>query len=232
MIALLDADILCYRVAAASENETEDTAMQTLVSFVEDLMLFDLQDIFDFEFFLTGKTNFRYDVAVTAPYKGNRKDKPKPKHLALLRDYMTYAFGAKMSEGQEADDDIATRATEIGPEECIIVSLDKDFMQIPGWHYNFVKREKKWVTPEEGMRFFYTQVLMGDSADNIKGAPGIGIKKAEKILADANTETELYQCCVEVMGADRVLEDARLLWLRREANQMWEPPTERKQDVQ
>ena len=32
MVALLDADILCYRVAAASENETEDTAMATLVS--------------------------------------------------------------------------------------------------------------------------------------------------------------------------------------------------------
>ena len=226
MVARLDADILCYRVAAASENETEDTAMATLVSFVEDLMLFDLQEEIDYEFFLTGKTNFRYDVAVTAPYKGNRKDKPKPKHLPLLRDYMIYAFGATVSEGQEADDDISIRATELGPEECIIVSLDKDFMQIPGWHYNFVKREKKWVTPEEGMRFFYTQVLMGDSADNIKGAPGIGVKKAEKILADATTEIELYQCCVEVMGAERVLEDARLLWLRRSPNQMWEPPNE------
>lgn len=228
MIALLDADILCYRVAATSENETKDTAMHTMASFVEDLMLFDLEEVFTFEFFLTGKTNFRYDVAVTAPYKGNRKDKPKPTHLNLLREYMMWAFNAKMSEGQEADDDIAIRATELGPEECIIVSIDKDFMQVPGWHYNFTKREKKWVTPEEGMRFFYTQILTGDTADNIKGAAGIGPVKAAKILEGAKTEEELYQCCVEVMGADRVLEDARLLWLRRTPNQIWEPPNAKK----
>jgi hypothetical protein len=143
-----------------------------------------------------------------------------------MRDYFVYAYGAKVSEGQEADDDIAIRATELGTNGCIIVSLDKDFRQIPGWHYNFVKREKTWVTQEEGIKFFYQQILMGDSADNIKGAPGIGEKKALKLLADANTEQELYRCCVEVMGEERVLEDARLLWLRRYPNQMWEPPNE------
>ena len=226
MIALVDADILAYRVAAAAENETEETALETISSFVEDLMLFDLEDVFNFEFFLTGKNNFRFDIAVTAPYKGNRKDKQKPQHLPLMRDYFVYAYGAKVSEGQEADDDIAIRATELGANGCIIVSLDKDFRQIPGWHYNFVKREKTWVTQEEGIKFFYQQILMGDSADNIKGAPGIGEKKALKLLADANTEQELYRCCVEVMGEERVLEDARLLWLRRCPNQMWEPPNE------
>lgn len=226
MIALVDADILAYRVAAAAENETKEVALETISSFVEDLMLFDLEDVFNFEFFLTGKENFRFDIAVTAPYKGNRKDKAKPQHLSLMREYLIYAYGATVSVGQEADDDIAIRATELGVNECIIVSLDKDFRQVPGWHYNFVKREKTWVTPEEGINFFYKQVLMGDSADNIKGAPGIGEKKAAKILANANTEIDLYRCCVEVMGEERVLEDARLLWLRRFPNQMWEPPNE------
>ncbi len=226
MNALLDADILCYRVGFATEDEHENTAIETMAVFLEDLLMFDLVDTDDYELFLTGKTNFRNEVAVTVPYKGNRKDVKKPKHLPLLREYLQTAWGASVSDGQEADDDIAIRATELG-EESIIVSIDKDFMQVPGWHYNFVKKVKKHVTPEEGLRFFYKQILMGDSADNIKGIFRVGEKKATKMLADLKTEQQFYQCCVEGLGEERVLENARLLWLRRYPNQMWEPPSEK-----
>tara|TARA_R110000868_G_scaffold40198_2_gene139012 strand:+ start:51 stop:734 length:684 start_codon:yes stop_codon:yes gene_type:complete len=226
MNALLDADILCYRVGFATEDEHENTAIETMAVFLEDLLMFDLVDTDDYELFLTGKTNFRNEVAVTVPYKGNRKDVKKPKHLPLLREYLQTAWGASVSDGQEADDDIAIRATELG-EESIIVSIDKDFMQVPGWHYNFVKKVKKHVTPEEGLRFFYKQILMGDSADNIKGIFRVGEKKATKMLADLKTEQQFYQCCVEGLGEERVLENARLLWLRRYPNQMWELPSEK-----
>ena len=225
MIALLDSDILCYRVGFATQEEHENTAIETMAVFLEDLLMFDLVDCEEHELFLTGKTNFRYDVAVTEPYKGNRKGKEKPKHLPLLREYLQTAWAAKVSEGQEADDDIAIRATQL-KDDCIIVSIDKDFKQVSGWHYNFVKKEKSYVTPEEGLRFFYKQILTGDAADNIKGLHRVGDVKATKMLADAKTELELYQCCVEAMGKERVLENARLLWLRREPNQIWEPPNE------
>ena len=226
MIALLDADILCYRVGFATNDEHENTAIETMAVFLEDLLMFDLIDCEEHELFLTGKVNYRNDIAVTAPYKGNRKDVKKPVHLPLLREYLQTAWAASVSDGQEADDDIAIRATELG-DDCIIVSIDKDFMQVPGWHYNFVKKEKKYVTPEEGLRFFYKQILTGDNADNIKGIHRVGDVKATKMLADAKTEQELYACCVEAMGADRVLENARLLWLRRQPNQLWEPPIEK-----
>ena len=226
MIALLDADILCYRVGFATDNEHENTAIETMAVFLEDLLMFDLVDCEEHELFLTGKVNYRHDIAVTAPYKGNRKDVKKPTHLPLLREYLQTAWGASVSDGQEADDDIAIRATELG-DDAIIVSIDKDFMQVPTWHYNFVKREKKYVTPEEGLRFFYKQILTGDNADNIKGLHRVGDVRATKMLADAKTEQELYACCVEAMGADRVLENARLLWLRRQPNQLWEPPSEK-----
>ena len=226
MIALLDADILCYRVGFATNDEHENTAIETMAVFLEDLLMFDLIDCEEHELFLTGKVNYRNDIAVTAPYKGNRKDVKKPIHLPLLREYLQTAWAASVSDGQEADDDIAIRATELG-DDCVIVSIDKDFMQVPGWHYNFVKKEKKYVTPEEGLRFFYKQILTGDNADNIKGIHRVGDVKATKMLADAKTEQELYACCVEAMGADRVLENARLLWLRRQPNQLWEPPIEK-----
>ena len=224
-VALLDADILCYRVGFATEDEHENTAIETMAVFLEDLLMFDLLDTDSHELFLTGKTNFRHDIAVTVPYKGNRKDVKKPKHLPLLREYLQVSWGASMSDGQEADDDIAIRATELG-DEALIVSIDKDFLQVPTWHYNFVKKVKKYVTPEDGLRFFYKQILMGDRADNIKGIHRVGEVRAEKMLADLKTEQEYYACCVEGLGKERVLENARLLWLRREAQQMWEPPNE------
>ena len=224
-VALLDADILCYRVGFATEGEHENTAIETMAVVLEDLIMFDLIDCEEHELFLTGKNNFRHEVAVTEPYKGNRKDVKKPQHLPLLREYLQTAWAAKVSDGQEADDDIAIRATELG-EDSIIVSIDKDFLQVPGWHYNFVKRVKSFVTPEEGLRFFYKQILTGDAADNVKGIHRVGDVKATKMLANAKTEQELYACCVEAMGAERVLENARLLWLRRHPNQMWEPPSE------
>lgn len=225
MIALLDSDILCYRVGFATNEENESTALETMALFLEDLLLFDLLDTDGYELFLTGKTNFRNEVAVTAPYKGNRTDKAKPVHLQLLREYLVTAWDAKVSDGQEADDDIAIRATELG-DEALIVSLDKDFLQVPVWHYNFLKKEKKHVSVEEGLRFFYKQILMGDTADNIKGVWRVGPVKADKMLEGLTTEQEWYQCCVEALGKERVLENARLLWLRRTPNEMWEPPKE------
>jgi len=106
----------------------------------------------------------------------------------------------------------------------VICSVDKDFDQVPGWHYNFVKNEKYYVTPEEGLFFFYRQILMGDRIDNIMGIKGIGEKKSAKIL-EGMTEQEMYDKCVELHESEeRVIENARLLWLRREEGQLWNPP--------
>lgn len=222
-IALIDADVLSYRIGFACKEDTQEKAAYTLSSSLEEMLYVEL-DINTYELFLTGKNNFRNTVATTAPYKGNRKDVAKPIHLEFLRGYMVDAWGATISDGEEADDLIAIRATELG-DDALMVSIDKDFNQVAGWHYNFVKKDKYYVTAEEGMRFFYKQILTGDRADNIPGIHGVGDKKAEKMLKDAKTEQELYAVCVEALGAERVLENGRLLWLRREKNQLWCPPS-------
>jgi len=221
-IALIDADVLSYRIGFACKEDTQEEAAYTLSSYLEEILYVDL-DVNTYELFLTGKNNFRNTVATTTPYKGNRKDVAKPIHLEFLRGYMVDAWGATVSDGEEADDLIAIRATELG-DDALMVSIDKDFNQVAGWHYNFVKKDKYYVTAEEGMRFFYRQILTGDRADNILGIHGVGDKKAEKMLKDAKTEQELYAICVEALGAERVLENGRLLWLRREKNQLWCPP--------
>jgi 5'-3' exonuclease len=178
----------------------------------------------DYRVYLTGKGNFRNDIAVTAPYKGNRKDKEKPVHLEAIRKYLIEKWNAVVSEGEEADDLIAIDATST--PDSIIVSLDKDFQQVPCRHYNFNKRELTSVTEQEGLLFFYRQIIMGDKADNIVGVYGIGDKKSQKLL-EGLSEIEMFNKCVELLESEeRVIENARLLWLRREPNQTWERPSE------
>jgi len=223
VIALVDGDILCYRIGFATQEESEDVAIRTMASFMEDLVMFQL-DASEWITYLTGKTNFRNDVAVTAPYKGNRKGE-KPTHHALLREYLMYSWNGVVSDDCEADDEIAIAATEYG-DDSIIVSLDKDFDQVQGWHYNFVKRDKYYIQYDEGMLNFYCQFLTGDRIDNIIGVQGIGPVKARKLL-EGKSEREMFAICAEKLGSvERAQENGILLHLQRKQGEIWEPPYE------
>ncbi|MFY8142151.1 MAG: 5'-3' exonuclease H3TH domain-containing protein, partial [Caulobacter sp.] len=129
-------------------------------------------------------------------YKAHRP--PAPEDLVpqfqLVRD-ATAAFGVHCVElpGYEADDLIATyacRARDAGGE-AVIVSSDKDLMQLIGGGvvmYDPMKdrrleedavMEKFGVTPDKMVDL---QALIGDSVDNVPGAPGIGPKTAAALL--------------------------------------------------
>lgn len=226
MIGLVDADILTYQIGFGAEGDSQSSALNTLDGFICDLMLFDLPDVFDYEFFITGREppNFRETIAVTQPYKGNRSGTKKPEHLQALRDRLTDYWGAVVAQGEEADDLISKRMTELG-DDCICISIDKDLDTVQGWHYNFRKHNRYYITSWQGLYNFYKQLLTGDRVDNIRGVKGIGDKKADKLLADATTEEELWSICVEAHGsAERALEDAILLHMRRKDNELWQPP--------
>ncbi len=227
MILLIDADILCYRIGFACDNESEEVARKTmsnfLINIIEDLVMDSDDADHVVELYLTGKGNFRNDYAVTAEYKGNRKKNRKPIHLPMLRDHLVSEHGAIVTQGEETDDRIAIRATQAG-DTSIIVSLDKDFDQVQGWHYNFVKKDKYYVEADEGVFNFYVQFLTGDSADNIIGVKGIGPVKAKKLLED-KTEIEMFNTCVDKLGSEeRAVENGILLYLRRQDDEIWQPP--------
>lgn len=228
MIALLDADILTYQIGFGSEDDEESYAVTTLDGFICDLMLFDLPDVFEWEYYLTGKDkkhpNFREALAVTVPYKGNRGKSNPPKHLKALRQRLIDYWQATVSVGEEADDLLSKRMTELG-DDCIVITIDKDLDTVQGWHYNFRKEERYYVTEDEAMYNFYTQLLTGDRVDNIKGVANVGPVKAVKILEGLTTAKQMWDACVEAHGSyDRALEDARLLHMRRKDNEIWEPP--------
>lgn len=223
MIALIDGDILCYRIGFATQEESEDVAIRTMAKFLEDMLMFKL-DCNEWRTYLTGSSNYRHDYAITAPYKGNRKGE-KPLHHGLLREYLQYSWNGDVYEGIEADDAIAIEATKFG-DDSIIVSLDKDFDQVQGWHYNFVKDDKYYVTADEGLLNFYMQFLVGDRIDNIIGVKGIGPKKAHKLL-NGLSEREMFDVCVEQLGSkERAIENGILLYLQRKENEIWSPPSE------
>jgi len=220
--ALIDADILIYRIGFATNNEPEDYAIRIMANFLEDILLIDLPEVQTWELFLTGKGNFRYDYAETAPYKGNRTGAEKPKHYLLLREYLNLSWGADIVDGMEADDMLAIRATEKG-DDSVMVTLDKDLDQVVGWHYNFAKKLRYYITKDQGLLNFYKQFLVGDAVDNIKGVRGIGDKRAQKLLQD-KTEHEMWSIVVEHLGEDRALENGRLLYMLRSLDDVFTPP--------
>lgn len=223
-IALIDGDILVYRIGFASEDDTESIAIARCCEFLEDMILFNGFD--EYQGFLTGGGNYRKEIAKTAPYKGNRKA-PKPKHYDLLREYMTKSWSFEMIEGQEADDAIGIAAYALDPEEYCICSIDKDLDMLRGRHYNFVKDLFYQITEEEAIFNFYKQILTGDRIDNIQGIKGIGEVKAKRILEKCTNEKEMYLAVLKAYegNEERVLENGQLLWIRREPNQIWQPPS-------
>jgi len=224
--AFIDADYLVYRVSFSSKDVDEAIACSRLQEALFDTVYVQLK-CDDYDAFITGKTNFRFETATTHPYKGNRKSLEKPRHYEALREKLV-TLGATISENQEADDDVGIVSNRyVG----WIVHVDKDLDQLPGWHYNPVKKEEYFVTKEQGLKSFYTQLLTGDRIDNIVGLYGIGPVKAKKLLAGCETEQQLYEAVKKAYidsgeGVQRLLENGQLLWLCRFEGQRWSLPSE------
>lgn len=222
-LALLDGDIITYRIAFTTQDVDEKIVLSRINSYLDNI-LFD-SGASDYVVFLTGGNNYR--KLIYPDYKANRTQE-KPKHYELIRTYLMDHEAAVMCEDEEADDVMGYSQTE----DTIICSIDKDLDQIPGRHFNFVKNKHYEITPEEGMAFFYSQLLTGDRVDNIPGLPKVGPAKAKKILGewtneqDAKTKTlAAYQ---EFLGLDeekareRINLIGKLLYIRRQPSEMWQ----------
>jgi len=214
MKALIDADIVAYRVACTcQEDDAQDFVFARAEDLVDSILVNTEAD--EYRLFLTGKDNFRYTIY--PEYKAHRP-KEKPFWLEACRQYLIATFNAEVIDGQEADD--AMGINQNG--DTIICSIDKDLLMIPGRHYNFVKDEFINVTEEEAIKHFYMQCLTGDRADNIKGIEKVGPKKAEKILAGCVTEKQMFDAVREAYSNDEeFIMNGRVLWIRRKENENW-----------
>ena len=222
--ALIDADSLVYAIGFSSKDIEEPLAKWRLDEAINNILK-DLEAK-DYEGWITGKGNYRNDIAVTAPYKGQRKAE-KPEHYVALREHMLKRWKFHMTEGIEADDAVGIAAYAVPEDEVIMVHIDKDLNQLRGWHYNYRTKETYHVTEFEGLKSFYTQILTGDRIDNIIGIKGVGAVKAERILKECKDEKEMYLAVLEAYekNEERVLENGQLLWLQRKPNEVWTPPS-------
>jgi len=228
VVALIDADTPIYASAVMAEGQSEQIALWNFEAAMEALL--NSINRPEYRMYCTGSNNFRYSIY--PEYKAHRGEDPT--YREAVKQYAIQKWGAILSDGCEADDLIAidqTTALENDEEETMIVSIDKDFDQVPGWHHNpGIQRKGVWVTqprrylvsPTDAIRFFYTQLLTGDTTDNIKGVPGIGKKKAAKILEGLSTERELLEAVRSHYSCDEELEmNARCLWLQRTPGEVW-----------
>lgn len=171
-----------------------------------------------------GKPTFRHSIAKTAPYKGNRLQ-DKPLHYESLRAHLVDIWGAKKVSGIEADDACAITLSE--NKGSILAGIDKDLLQVAGTHYNFDKKVYREISEWEGWYNFYSQTLIGDLSDNIKGIPKIGTKRASIILGGAESKEEMYSIVRDIYKEHKDLdleENCRLLYLLRSPDDEWKPP--------
>lgn len=175
--------------------------------YVEDLLLQKIAYILEatnsdeYVLYLTEGRTFRYDVAVTKPYKGTRKEN-KPWHYDNLTAYMKGVLPTKVVTHIEADDALAIDALK-DVDNTIICSRDKDLRQIPCNFFSWELGKQPAFGPLRidevgsiklspdrkdikgtGFAFFCAQMLIGDKADNIPGLEGCGPVAAMEILRD------------------------------------------------
>jgi hypothetical protein len=205
------------------------------------------------QLYLSGHGNFREELATLKPYKGNRDALHKPVHYQSIRDYLVHEWKAAIITGREADDEVSIVARRLARQRLpfVIATIDKDLDQIPGRHYNYMKKVRYVVDAEEAMAWFYTQCLSGDATDNIGGCYKVGGVKATSIVNDVLVEFEgaetedieqalweavldAYSRSYEVPGCPYVdkelhavaLENARLVKMQEYEGQLWNPPGE------
>ena len=135
---------------------------------------------------------FRHDLY--ADYKANRPAMPDDMSVQIphVREIVN-ALGLTQLEknGYEADDIIATLARRITNQTIMIVSGDKDLLQLIGPQVSMWDSMKDEVTDLdafqqrfglEPLQFLDVMTLTGDTSDNIPGVPGIGLKTALKLI--------------------------------------------------
>ncbi|MCA2570659.1 hypothetical protein [Microcystis sp. M42BS1] len=215
-VILIDADIVSYRASASCEpTKTRDTVdgLDVAIARVDETMHRILADCESDQYmaFLTGGENFRYKIY--PEYKAHRRDRPPPRWWNDCKEYLVTEWKSAVCTGYEADDAIGIAASEY---PNIIASIDKDLRQIPGRHYDFVKREQVYVSPKEAKRNFYRQMILGDRSDNIPKIPKIGEVGAERFLDQNDPENweHLIKQMYEDYGMDFEL-NKKLLYILR-----------------
>ena len=200
LILLFDADMIVFESCSSVEHEIQweddlwtlhsdaadakaiiDDKVKSLVDRVLNLT----EHVGEYEIIMcfTDDENFRKKILPT--YKANRIGKRKPVCYRGVKEWVKENYNSYQRPTLEADDCIGILAT-LKPN-CVIISGDKDFKSVPGRFFNYRKGELYEISKEQADYAHMFQTLIGDTADNYSGCPGVGEKTAEKLLANGHS---------------------------------------------
>lgn len=243
-ILIIDSDHLSFRMAASCEptkSKLNREPLSTAISRIEATInhIFKACDSQTYEMYLAGQDNFRKELYPA--YKANRAGKEPPMWLEDCREYLVCDWKAKIINGMEVDDMCGIRMTEL-QDKGLCVSLDKDLLQIPGRHYNFVNQEFATTTELSGLRIFYKQIILGDASDNVPGYDGKFrsacpkfIEAMQRPIDEMTDEADMYEHVCSVYQStmedweEAVLLRGQLLYCLRQEGKMWQPPERKSQ---
>ena len=144
--------------------------------------------------FDSAKKNFRNDIY--SEYKANRSETPEdlaPQFEYIRKAVKAFSLPSVELINYEADDLIATYANKIvdAGSKVTVISSDQDLMQLVSEKIRLYDPMKNKVLGENEVfekfgvkpnQVIDVQSLAGDSADNIPGVPGIGVKTAAELI--------------------------------------------------
>ena len=199
MILLVDADSLIFASCYSNDKQGQfyTDIGDAINKFDQQFMKIvnDLEERFEIEKVITfngSKGNFRKKI--TPVYKANRKKQDLPPLLHDMHDYVKKQYNSVYGYGIETDDLVSaywfSLSKDLGRENVMIVSIDKDYRQFPAliYNYHYNHREIIDITPDEAMFNFYSQMIEGDTADNVNYFKGKGKKFAENYLKNCKTK--------------------------------------------
>lgn len=245
-LLLVDGDGLAYYCAGADGTEPEK-AYSWVTEMVDTFAT--MTGAKETRILLTAESSpkgGRYAVATVKPYQGQRKTSRRPENWQHLRRYLEAgrAGTVHISTNAEADDLFAYHSDQRGAANVAIASQDKDMRMVPGYHVLWDRTRVFFVHPgaspmhnekQYGERWFWEQMLQGDTADNIPGLPLLYGKKCGEVGARKFLDSvydgqgpyagpgvryhaavrKAYASLYGAEGDDRFLEQACLLWMRR-----------------
>lgn len=252
-LLIVDADHISYRAAASCSptkskpfQEDLNEALWRLDTMVEQLVL--AYNDPDMEFYISGEGNWRY--AIYPEYKANRKNTVPPQWLQECRERLVMQYKARIVNDREVDDMCGIRMSQEANNmnKVVCASLDKDLRQVPGYHYKWQTNhmgsikpaEEVLVSPLDGLRNFYKQVITGDAADHIpafdnkfRTATPQFVQKLLVPLQDMTEEGEMWEHIKDIYSeqvswADDWLtvaeRNASVLYVQKYEEDKWTPP--------
>ena len=221
---LLDAYALIYRAYYAfiknpriNSKGFNTSAIMGFVNTLEDVLKKEQPTHIGIAFDPAGPT-FRHEAY--EQYKAQREETPEVIRLSvpIIKDIIrAYRIPILEVSGYEADDVIGTLATEAGRQgiTTYMMTPDKDYGQLVSdnvfmYRPKYGDKEFEVMGVAEVKAKFDIQSpaqvidmlgLMGDTADNIPGCPGVGEKTAQKLIAQFGSIENLLEHTSELKGA-------------------------------